>query len=502
MGDMARNPNDWNYVDATPRADALIAGLRDFGYSLETALADVIDNSLSASATRINVLADFNDGDPSISISDDGVGMNEGTLHEVMRPGGRRAWTANPDSDLGRFGLGMKTAAFSQAKILTVTSYVHHKKSSARWDLEHVERTNKWQLMIPPDSELREQALQPREHGTVVVWECLDRLVEGANKDAQRRDFNKKLVSAITHLELVLHRFLQGDQKNKAVQITFNGKPLIPNDPFLLNNIATIKSPVEKLQFQGESIEIQAYTLPHHSKMTAVDWQQSGGARGHTATQGFYLYRARRLIVHGTWFGMLRKSPTSQLTRIRIDIPTTLDNDWKVNVLKASASPPLLVKDRLAGLVPSLVNVANKVYAKRGTVLPDSHKTPLWLREAVHGGIQYSINIKNPYLEDLLRSASEAERKRIEKLIHVIEAGLPLDSLFLDLANNPRETHTTDLDLGTLKELVQNVLDANRAAGVPIEDTLRVLEVSEPYKSQWDQVAAIVNSIGDQGEQT
>ncbi len=194
MGEIHVDAESDDYFDATPRADALIEGLRDFGYTLETALADVIDNSITAGSTDIQIFAEFNEGSPRITISDNGTGMNRETLQEVMRPGGRIATVKKGATDLGRFGLGMKTAAFSQCTRLTVTSYMKAVPNSARWDLEQVAASNKWHANIPKHAHLTVKAREPRDHGTVVVWEDLDRLVEGNETEVQQRDFNKKLV--------------------------------------------------------------------------------------------------------------------------------------------------------------------------------------------------------------------------------------------------------------------------------------------------------------------
>ncbi len=485
---------DLDSFDATPRADALIRGLRDFGYTLETALADVVDNSITAGATNIEVTADFNDGKPLITISDNGVGMSRDTLHEVMRLGGRVESTNNRVSDLGRFGLGMKTAAFSQCTRLTVTTYKRATPHSARWDLEQVSESNEWRAQIPSDDDLTARSREQRPHGTVVVWEKLDRLIEGKDVETQQRDFNRKLMSARAHLELVLHRFIQGDGSHKAIEISFNNVPLVPNDPFLPNHAATIKLPLEKIQFHGQNIDVQAYTLPHHSKMSPADWVAAGGPRGHTATQGFYLYRARRLIVHGTWFGMQRKSPSFQLTRVCVDIPTTMDSEWKVNVLKASARPPLEIRERLNALVPSLANVSHRVYKNRGSALTDDFKDPLWKRNAVHEGIHYTINTDHPYVAGYLKEASPSELQRIKKLLQVIESGLPLDALFIDLSVSPATTQISELEPATLEELVMLVVESNRARGFSLGETAKLMQVIDPFKTQWDQVSGILKS--------
>ena len=137
-----------NYEISTPGAGALIESLRAVGYSLPTAIADIIDNSIAAKAK--NIWLDFYwDGcDSRISILDDGVGMEEDVLSNAMRPGSQSPTDTRDPSDLGRFGLGLKTASFSQSRILSVVSKTSKGEKSRRcWDLNFVSKHNEWRLL-------------------------------------------------------------------------------------------------------------------------------------------------------------------------------------------------------------------------------------------------------------------------------------------------------------------------------------------------------------------
>ena len=83
---------------APPKAAMLIESMRDIGYSLETALADVIDNSITAGASEIHIHADASSAAPKIAIVDNGHGMTRAQLLEAMRLGSahmRRACSRN-----------------------------------------------------------------------------------------------------------------------------------------------------------------------------------------------------------------------------------------------------------------------------------------------------------------------------------------------------------------------------------------------------------------------
>jgi hypothetical protein len=133
-------------VTAAPGAAALMEGIRDFGYWLGAALADVIDNSITKHASVIEVETDMFDASPSIIITDNGVGMSETDLRAAMVLGSQDPRAHRDATDLGRFGLGLKTASFSQCRRLTVATKANKTTSAARWDLDLVTRTDEWLL--------------------------------------------------------------------------------------------------------------------------------------------------------------------------------------------------------------------------------------------------------------------------------------------------------------------------------------------------------------------
>src|SRR4029077_41034 len=108
---------------------------------------------------------------------------------------------------------------------------------------------------------------------------------------------------------------------------------------------------------------------PHHKQMTDAEWDDIGGPEGHLKSQGFYLYRGKRLIVHGTWFGLCRQSELTKLARVRVDVPNSMDGDWKIDVKKSSAQLPPIVRDRLKKLIERIVAGSKQTYRRRGQKL-------------------------------------------------------------------------------------------------------------------------------------
>ena len=133
-------------ISSPPAASALMESTRCIGYSFESAMADIIDNSISANAGNIWITS-IPDEDPYVSILDDGEGLSSTELQEAMRYGSDPGAERSSD-DLGRFGLGMKMASLSQCRVLTVISKIGNDFSSCRWDLDRVNETNQWTLQI------------------------------------------------------------------------------------------------------------------------------------------------------------------------------------------------------------------------------------------------------------------------------------------------------------------------------------------------------------------
>lgn len=174
-------------VDAPPKASTLIESMRDIGYSLETALADVVDNSITAGATTVHIHVDSTGSDARIGIVDDGKGMARSDLIDAMRLGSRHPLESRASHDLGRFGLGMKTASFSQCRRLTVVSRKDAVTSVAIWDLDHVAKKDGWSLLVPDRVDGIPFVDQLGSEGSLVVWERMDRAVEQDGMDGGRR---------------------------------------------------------------------------------------------------------------------------------------------------------------------------------------------------------------------------------------------------------------------------------------------------------------------------
>ncbi|MEO0462493.1 MAG: hypothetical protein AAF127_05135 [Pseudomonadota bacterium] len=213
-----------------------------------------------------------------------------------------------------------------------------------------------------------------------MVWRSLDRLSGGIENGQRKRaeHINRLLAEAERHIRLVFHRFMSEDKP--PLEIRLNGRKLDALDPFGTGFPKHQADRPDWLELKNEYVEFQSFTLPHHKEIPTADWNDLGGPEGHLRTQWFYVYRGRRLIIAGSWLGMARQTELTKLCRIRVDIPNTMDSDWKIDVKKASAQLPPAVRERMRLLVERLAVTSKRTYRRRGKKLVDNEYFPVWHR--------------------------------------------------------------------------------------------------------------------------
>lgn len=418
----------------------MIESLRDLGYSLETAVADIIDNSISAGARQIDIWCSPDVTPLSLAIIDDGEGMDDETLIEAMRPGSTSPTEARNKHDLGRFGLGLKTASFSQGRSLSVVSRCGEKQSAAVWDLDSIADEDDWVLELPDVTEVGDLPWleQLGETGTMVLWRKLDRLAEDtASKDLSEL-VNRKLAILSRHLTLVFHRFMDGEAGARGkLKIRINGRTLTSFDPFCRSEKATQILPVETMTVDGETITITPYILPHHSKLSPATWRFYRDRSDFLSNQGAYVYRNGRLMAWGDWFRMIPKSEATKLARVQIDFPSNLDHQWTIDIKKSRAKPPPPVRERFRRILERIAGRSVRVHRGRGERVLAKENHPLWTRQIHREQVLFMPNEDHPLVEAILTDASNADRKRFLTLLGALGASFPIEALYAEYADNP-----------------------------------------------------------------
>ena len=219
---------------ANPNPKSTINSYRSFGYNLSTAIADILDNSISAKSNTIELVSKWNGADSYLYVLDNGKGMNLEELIVAMTPGSKDPEEERNENDLGRFGLGLKTASFSQCKRLTVISKKKGYSLVKRcWDIDFINQQQQWLLLDYVSDNQFEKLFDDLDSGTLVLWEKLDRIVGNSSIENEmvKNAFYQELTIVREHLSLVFHKFLESNK----LKINTNGFSVEPYNPFLLN---------------------------------------------------------------------------------------------------------------------------------------------------------------------------------------------------------------------------------------------------------------------------
>lgn len=479
-------------INLAPHPLVLLESLRSIGYTIETALADILDNSITAGSTWISVRFAWNSGEPWIAVADDGCGMTRPELTDAMRFGSASPLLQREERDLGRFGLGLKTASISQCRHLTVASCKDGETNAAEWNLESMaaEDSDEWSLGISDADEIHKDSLLSDlfskyigggGHGTVVLWRLLGRSLAGAGTDADEVRFNELLDSSRKHLETVFHRYLSPDFGFSAIRIDFNGSNLVAFNPFGPTVPARQELAEEVISLRDGVVRIQPFILPHHTKIGTAEYQKYAGEEGYLHNQGFYIYRQRRLIVKATWFRLIKKEEMNKLIRVRVDIPNSLDHLWNINVNKSQVYPPESVRKELKKIVGRISGSGKRVYQRRATKLIHRNLTPVWRREVSEGNIYYRVNQEHPMLKHLIDSFPDEKQRQIKSAIALIESSFPTDALYADAANDDVDVNDAFRNPVELYCAVSQLLEALLACGFDGNDLrTRMLETEIP----------------------
>lgn len=496
-------------VNLVPDAHLLMGSLRSVGYKPETAIADIIDNSISAGAKQIIIKFHWNGDRSYIIISDNGRGMYKQDLINSMKIGSADPKTERPTDDLGRFGMGMKTASFSLGKKLTVITKKDGVYANACWDLDYIAnlKTGAWPLIIKDESELKTwcEYLDECKCTTALLIEDLDRLVSmhEASQEKAKFNFYKTINTVSSHLGLIFHRFILDD----GLQIVINGTPVNAWDPFVLSNSATQELAEESYandNDRNKTVYIQPYVLPHKTKFTSeAEFNEAGGPHGWPLHQGIYLYRNRRLIIYGTWFNILRKEPAFNLARIKLDITSASDKDWKIDIKKSSASLPLYVHDLIEKTVELCTETSAKVYNSRGAYSKSSvshNLSYVWeQRKNRAGRYSFHINKKHLLLTDLKKQINEKGVKDLNAYLLLVENFAPfLRSGVVDHLQppnvgmpGPKEDRETGIAIEEIKSYIKLFLEK----GFSIEETKSTVLEMANYR----HLRAVICQIFEEG---
>ena len=362
------------WFDVSPSAARLTGSLRDIGYDFASAVADVVDNSVAAGATRVEILIEHDGADSRVFIADDGAGMNSSGLLEALRFGTRRQYRRG---DLGRYGLGLKTASLSQCRVLSVVS--RSSKSTVRTcarslDLGLIDEWDQWVIVDPGN---REPAVQRARQwlaegpGTVVIWQVLDRVLPEKRPEGgwARRRLDTLAEKTADHLGMVFHRFIDGAGDRPQVVITVNGQKVRAWDPFAQDETSTIELPLQRLEVESPGstgvVTLRRFVLPARDRFSSsAEFERLSGPLNWNRQQGLYVYRANRLVQWGGWAGIRGIDEHTKLARASVEFDTDLDTAFNINVAKMRVTLPAQLRQLIEPAVNELCVAADDAYRK------------------------------------------------------------------------------------------------------------------------------------------
>jgi hypothetical protein len=480
-------------IENVPHPSAMVEGMRSIGYSPQTAIADLVDNSITAESRNISITIFPSESEREggfIYVEDDGNGMSSEGLFEAMRWGGKGPKKTRKANDLGRFGLGLKTASFSMGRKLTVAT----RDSGGLlkilcWDLGHME-TAGWKMQEGLDMDTKpifarsSLAKNPKSTGTIVIITKLDRLTvrssQLSNTEKNSANITKKISA---HLGMTFHRFIED-----GVKIKLGSSEIRAWDPFY-------KATSKHQESLGPDTKVTSYVLPHHSTLTNPEHDHMAGPKGWNAHQGFLVYRAKRLIMQGGWLGLFDTSESCRLARIRIDLKNNQDEGWDLDVIKSKVSPPSWQIADLQRIGEASRRDSQTAFNFRGSrQAPSSHTQPditqvtFWHQLPSVDAVKFRINRAHPVIQSLKQSIKDPEIA--EGFIKMFERMLPLDAILQDpkrTTNGSSELLNSE-EIGIIAELARRTIKVLMAQGNSEEKATSIVLSSEPFIYNTDAI--------------
>ena len=472
-----------------PTANVLINSMRSMGYSFESALADIIDNSISAGATEINIRFPVNPGNCFVAVIDNGTGMTDPELFDAMKYGSEIKSEVRDKNDLGRFGLGLKAASLSQCRRLTVLSKKDNIVNGYVWDLDTIDKEKKWVVIKYADKDIKAnsfyESIDNMPSGTVVLWEKFD-IIEKESGDVYSQ-LNKYMSLCSEYLSLIFHRYLNRSD-DMSVVIKINSYSLKGLDPFLeehkktnIRRQVTICVP-DSLGCDRE-ISVQPYVLPFQKDLSKEDYIKIGGVEKYRTSQGFYIYRNMRLIIWGTWFGR-QKNELTKHARVKVDIPNSLDDIWAIDIKKQHAKIPAIIKNQLTRAVDEAMDIAVKAQKYRGRIAKiDDNTDYIWERiETRNNNFTYRINKDSRIFDIIKDKTDDTTWNLMEMVLEEIEQSVPYQQIYIDKSSNSVDDKIDENRKEDIKsKAVMLIKMALQVGNSTYEEIIERLFLSEPF---------------------
>ncbi len=468
--------------DATPNTN-LLDVLGSSGYSLQSAIADIVDNSIAANAKNIFIKFEYHDSDSWIAIVDDGHGMNLQKLKEASTIAFKSVDEERKLTDLGRFSTGINSASASMCSTLIIQSKTKKDKelNTVLIDYYQMKEDKQWNCKVISIND----KYVSTSSGTALIWKHLKDISLAKNQ----KDFYNKFAIVEKHLSHVFNDYISA-----GINIWLNDYKIKGWDPFFRSNIKTTKTSEEKCVYKGSIIKFSTYILPPINNLSSNDQKEMKGY-GLDEQQGFYIYRKNRLIKEGSWLGIedLSISDKYAYARIRVDIENTVDKYFRPNFLKNEIYIPDDLIEKFKHVAVNARNESRKNYnyMKQPSIVKaakTNNKIPVWNYKKSSDGLLLSINDKHPIVESL---CSEMREKDKRKLFKLLSNNLPIGEISRTGLSGKKESNINiDEEINDLYELLKE-------QGLTMEEIKKRMASCEPYCSLYlDNIIEFFNEKG------
>lgn len=428
-------------VDGTPSPKSLIKTLMRVGYDFNMAVGDIVDNSISADAKNIRIFTSLDPQYPTFSIYDDGWGMSEKELYENMKLAAKDPSLERDKNDLGRFGSGMKTASFSQArKLIVISKKKGSKICGAYWDIDEIESSDSWEVLMG----LSEREINSIdgfdkdmliETGTVIIWHKIISFKETQHASLENIIANT-IDSMSRYLSLHFHKFMQSNNK---VSFFVNQRKLSPINPFIKGK-GSMDLTLENIRGKKGNVEIKPHVLPHPQYLTQSQIDKLGGIDAIYKNQGLYIYRANRLIIAGGWMGLSSRNILGNLARVEVNIPASLDDEWSTDVKKSSLQLPLMVQRKLKQICQRPIEKSRGEHTHRGK---KEEVNEYWFinENKQDNTTKYEVHLKNNELVEIAEKMTQTNRIKLKEFLRNLSKYLPVNHIFSRIGKSPKSVN-------------------------------------------------------------
>ena len=428
-------------VDGTPSPKSLIKTLMRVGYDFNMAVADIIDNSISADAKNIKIFSSVSSKNPTFSIYDDGFGMSEKELYENMKLAAKDPSLERDSKDLGRFGSGMKTASFSQArKLIVISKKKGSKICGAYWDIDEIESSDSWEVLMS----LNEKEINSIEgfdkeifsnKGTVIIWHKISSFIETPHTSLENIIANT-IDSMSRYISLHFHKFMQSTHN---LNFYVNQRKLNPINPFIKGK-GSMDLGTENIRGKKGNVEIKTHVLPHPQYLSQQQIDKLGGIDAIYKNQGLYIYRANRLIIAGGWMGLSSRNILGNLARVEVNIPASLDDEWSTDVKKSSLQLPIMVQRKLKQICQQPIKKSKGEHLHRGK---KEEVNEYWFinENKQDNTTRYEVHLKNKELVEIAEKMTRANRTKLKEFLRNLSKYLPINHIFSRIGKSPKSVN-------------------------------------------------------------